>query len=59
MPESTEQLSHGEPTFFVRKKVFTMTGGTTNNLCVVEWERQPTHPVRGQFHQRRALGDPG
>jgi hypothetical protein len=24
MPETTEKLSHGEPTFFVRKKVFTM-----------------------------------
>jgi hypothetical protein len=22
MPETTEKLSHGEPTFFVRKKVF-------------------------------------
>jgi hypothetical protein len=22
MPETTERLSHGEPTFFVRKKVF-------------------------------------
>jgi hypothetical protein len=24
LPEATEKLSHGEPTFFVRKKVFTM-----------------------------------
>lgn len=24
MPEATERLSHGEPTFFVRKKVFVM-----------------------------------
>jgi hypothetical protein len=24
MPEATEKLSHGEPTFFVRKKVFAM-----------------------------------
>lgn len=24
MPEATEKMSHGEPTFFVRKKVFTM-----------------------------------
>jgi hypothetical protein len=24
LPETTEKLSHGEPTFFVRKKVFTM-----------------------------------
>ncbi len=24
LPESTEKLSHGEPTFFVRKKVFCM-----------------------------------
>jgi len=24
MPETTEKLSHGEPTFFVRKKVFVM-----------------------------------
>ena len=24
MPETSEKLSHGEPTFFVRKKVFAM-----------------------------------
>ena len=24
MPETVEKLSHGEPTFFVRKRVFTM-----------------------------------
>jgi hypothetical protein len=24
MPEATEKLSHGEPTFFARKKVFAM-----------------------------------
>jgi hypothetical protein len=24
MPEATEKLSHGEPTFFIRKKVFAM-----------------------------------
>jgi hypothetical protein len=24
LPESSERVSHGEPTFFVRKKVFTM-----------------------------------
>ena len=24
LPEASERLSHGEPTFFVRKKVFTM-----------------------------------
>jgi hypothetical protein len=31
MPETTEKLSHGEPTFFVRKKVFTMFANNHHN----------------------------
>ena len=31
MPESTEKLSHGEPTFFVRKRVFTMFANNHHN----------------------------
>src|SRR5260370_953895 len=31
MPEVTEKLSHGEPTFFVRKKVFTMFANNHHN----------------------------
>ncbi len=31
MPEATEKLSHGEPTFFVRKKVFTMFSNNHHN----------------------------
>jgi hypothetical protein len=31
MPETTEKLSHGEPTFFVRKKVFTMFANSHHN----------------------------
>src|SRR5829696_10341333 len=31
VPESTEKLSHGEPTFFVRKKVFTMFANNHHN----------------------------
>ncbi len=31
MPESTEKLSHGEPTFFVRKKVFAMFSNNHHN----------------------------
>src|SRR5437879_8172318 len=31
MPESTEKLSHGEPTFFVRKKVFAMFANNHHN----------------------------
>src|SRR6266516_5123059 len=31
MPESTEKLSHGEPTFFVRKKVFAMCSNNHHN----------------------------
>lgn len=30
-PETTEKLSHGEPTFFVRKKVFTMFSNNHHN----------------------------
>ena len=30
-PETTEKLSHGEPTFFVRKKVFTMFANNHHN----------------------------
>ncbi|HLK67212.1 MAG TPA: MmcQ/YjbR family DNA-binding protein [Bryobacteraceae bacterium] len=31
MPESSEKLSHGEPTFFVRKKVFVMFSNNHHN----------------------------
>lgn len=31
MPEVTEKLSHGEPTFFVRKKVFAMFANNHHN----------------------------
>jgi hypothetical protein len=31
MPESEERLSHGEPTFFVRKKVFCMFSDNHHN----------------------------
>src|SRR5215510_13969882 len=31
MPESTEKLSHGEPTFFVRKKVFVVFANNHHN----------------------------
>jgi hypothetical protein len=31
MPESSERLSHGEPTFFVRKKVFVMFANNHHN----------------------------
>ncbi len=31
MPESAEKLSHGEPTFFVRKKVFAMFANNHHN----------------------------
>jgi hypothetical protein len=30
-PETTERLSHGEPTFFVRKKVFAMFANNHHN----------------------------
>ena len=31
LPETTEQISHGEPTFFVRKKVFAMFANNHHN----------------------------
>jgi hypothetical protein len=31
LPETTERLSHGEPTFFVRKKVYAMFAGNHHN----------------------------
>lgn len=31
LPESSEKLSHGEPTFFVRKKVFAMYSDNHHN----------------------------
>ena len=31
LPEVTEKISHGEPTFFVRKKVFTMFANNHHN----------------------------
>lgn len=31
LPETTEKISHGEPTFFVRKKVFAMCSNNHHN----------------------------
>ncbi len=31
LPEATEKLSHGEPTFFVKKRVFAMFSGNHHN----------------------------
>lgn len=31
LPETTERLSHGEPTFFIRKKVFAMFSNNHHN----------------------------
>jgi len=31
LPETTEKISHGEPTFFVRKKVYTMFANNHHN----------------------------
>lgn len=31
LPEATEKISHGEPTFFVRKKVFVMFANNHHN----------------------------
>ncbi len=31
LPETTEKLSHGEPTFFVRKKVYAMFSNNHHN----------------------------
>ena len=31
LPETTERLSHGEPTFFVRKKVYAMFANNHHN----------------------------
>jgi hypothetical protein len=31
LPETAEKLSHGEPTFFIRKKVFTMFANNHHN----------------------------
>src|SRR6185437_5190408 len=31
LPETTEKLSHGEPTFFVRKKVYAMLSNNHHN----------------------------
>jgi hypothetical protein len=31
LPETTEKISHGEPTFFVRKKVFVMFANNHHN----------------------------
>ena len=31
MPDATEKLSHGEPTFFVRKRVFAMFSNNHHN----------------------------
>ena len=35
LPEATEKLSHGEPTFFVKKRVFVMCSNNHHNDCHV------------------------
>ena len=43
LPESTEKLSHGEPTFFVRKKVFVMfSNNHHNDGRIAIWIPAPT-----------------
>lgn len=43
MPEATEKLSHGEPTFFVRKKVFAMFANNHHNDGhIAVWIPAPT-----------------
>src|ERR1700722_7262070 len=45
LPESTEKLSHGEPTFFVRKKVFVMfSNNHHNDGRIAIWIPVPTGP---------------
>jgi hypothetical protein len=42
LPEVTEKLSHGEPTFFVRKKVFTMFANNHHdNGHIAVWAPAP------------------
>ena len=42
MPEAAEKLSHGEPTFFVRKKVFAMfTNNHHNDGHIAVWIPAP------------------
>lgn len=43
LPETTEKISHGEPTFFVRKKVYAMFANNHHNDGhIAVW--QPTPP---------------
>lgn len=43
LPEASERLSHGEPTFFVRKKVFVMCANNHHNDGhVAVWLPVPT-----------------
>ena len=42
LPETTERLSHGEPTFFVKKRVFaSFTNGHYNNYQIGVWLPAP------------------
>jgi len=42
LPETTERLSHGEPTFFVKKRVFaSYTDGHYNNNQIAAWLPAP------------------
>jgi hypothetical protein len=40
-PEATERLSHGEPTWFVRKRVFVMTADRHHDDRVAMWCAAP------------------
>jgi hypothetical protein len=44
MPETTEQLSHGEPTFFVRKKVFGMFANNHHDGHIAVWDTCAARP---------------
>ena len=49
MPEATEKLSHGEPTFFARKKVFAMFANNHHNDGhIAVWN----HAARGKKGSR-------
>jgi hypothetical protein len=41
LPKTTERLSHGEPTFFVRKKVYAMFANQHNEGHIAIWIPAP------------------
>jgi hypothetical protein len=52
LPETTEKLSHGEPTFFVRKKVFAMfSNNHHNDGHVAVWVPAPPGVQEMLIHQ--------